>query len=175
MPMFSRLAKTKCMLLLAMATAVFADSESSTVVRFLPDDALPQDVLGSFLEARHVGEYRVVEFDSDALRQALREAYPPSSASKSPTITLPLIDGALVTIELRGGGEEHDGWQAGFATFMGKVAGDEYSWIICVVSPDGSASLTMSTAGKRFKLEKTSLLPYHVYWSLGKGSSQKID
>jgi len=161
--------------LLAFTTSSIADPGSSSFVRFVHDDLLPEDVLDSFLKARHIGDYRVVEIDTDALRQMLREAYPPSDDSDSPTISLPLIDGALVKIELGGGDESHSGWQVGFASFLGRVAGDEYSSVQCVISPDGSANLTIRTAGKCYKLEKTSVLPYHVYWSLGEDFNRQID
>ena len=176
--MISPLATARC--LLVMACGVFsagsiADSSSPSVVKFLPDDVLPHDVLSAFLEARHVGDYRVVEVDVDGLRQMIREAYVPSGVSGPPAISLPLIDMSLVKIVLRGGGEEHAGWQTGIATFFGRVAEDEYSSVICVVGPDGSVNLTSRVNGKRYKLEKASLLPYHVYWSLGEGFSQKLD
>ena len=176
--MFSPSVRAKCIFALAcclISTGSIADSSSSSVVKFLPDDALPQEVLSAFLEARHVGDYRVVEVDTDALRQMIREAYPPSTVAGLPRISLPLIDMSLVEIGLRGGGEEHAGWQTGIATFLGRVTEDEYSSVTCVVAPDGSVNLTIRTAGKRYKLEKTSLLPYHVYWSLGEGFSRKID
>ena len=173
--MLIRFVVTSCALLIAFTTAGVADPSSPSFVRFVHDDSLPKDVLDSFLQARHIGDYRVVEIDTDALRQMLREAYPPSDGSDLPTISLPLVDRALVKIVLRGGGESHSGWQSGIASFLGRVAGDEYSSVQCVISPDRSANLTIRTAGKRYKLEKTSVLPYHVYWSLGEGFSQQID
>ncbi len=175
MPMFTRLMITSLALLLAFKASSIADPGSPSFVRFVHDDSLPKALLDSFLKARHVGDYRVVEIDTDALRQTLRDAYSSSDRSDSPTISLPLIDGALVKIELRGGGESHSGWQAGIASFLGRVAGDEYSSVQCVITPDGSANLTIRTAGHRYKLEKTSVLPYHVYWSLGEDFSQQID
>jgi len=159
----------------AVATGASAETPASKVISFLPDDVLPQSVLTEFLGARHVGDYRVVEVNVDALRQILRDASTSSAAADPPKIFLPLIDQSVVSIELSSGGESHDGWQAGIASFYGKVAGDEVSTAQCVIAPDGSMNLVIRTAGKRYKLEKSPLLPYHIYWVLGEGFSRKID
>ena len=117
----------------------------------------------------------MVEVNVDALRQMLREAATSSEQDGPPKIDLPLVDQSVVSIELIEGGEYHDGWQTGFAAFRGKVSGDELSTAQCVIAPDGSMSLLIRTAGKRYKLEKSPLLPYHIYWVLGEGLSHKID
>lgn len=173
--MIFRFLVTSCALLLALMTLGVADSESPSFVNFVNDDVLPEDMLESFLDARHVGDYRVVEIDTDALRAFLRDAYPQADASELPTISLPLVDGTYVEVLLRDGGEHYFGWRAGFASFYGSISGDEYSTVQCTVSPDGSASLTIRTAGRRYKLDKTPVLPYHVYWLLGEGFYQQID
>ena len=162
-------------LLHVLATSVLADTDSQTFVRFVPDEVLPKNVLDTFLENRDIGKYRVVVVDADAIRQVLRDAFSPSDGTESPTISLPLVDGALITIELQRGGESHSGWQAGLASFGGKVAGNKFSAVTCVISPDGSVNLTISTAGRRYKLEQSTLLPYHIYWSNGKGPGRRID
>ena len=161
-----------CWLLFAESSA---DSPTSEVVKFLPDDAIPHDVLRAFVDARHIGEYRVVEIDTDALRLKIREAHESISASAKPTIRFPLVDESVVSIELRTSDEHYDGWQSGMATFIGRVAADEYSSAQCVIGPDGSVSLKILVMGKRHAIQKTSLLPYHIYWTLGEGFEKKID
>ena len=160
---------------LSVASATSAETPTSDFIVFLPDNVLPESVLSEFLEARHVGDYRVVTVNADALRKMLRDASTLSAAAEPASITLPLIDQSMISIEVRSGGESHEGWKSGFATFRGRVSGDELSTAQCVIAPDGSISLLIRTAGKRYKLEKTSLLPYHVYWVLGAGFEQKID
>ncbi len=150
-------------------------SESQAFIQFVDDGELPGDELETFLEKRPVGDYRVVRIDTDALRQMLRNAFPPAIDTKGPTISLSLVDGSLVEVLLKGGGESHSGWQTGFASFLGTVVGDQYSTVQCVMSPDGSADLVIRNAGQRYKLEKTSILPYHVYWSWDPEFSRKID
>ena len=159
---------------LVIASGSHAESSAPTLIAFLPDDVLPEAVLNDFLSARRVADYRVVTVDADALRQLLRDASP--SESDWLEISLPLINQSRISIEVRAGGESHDGWQSGFATLVGKVAGNELSRVICVIAPDSSVSLIIREAGgKRYKLEKTPLLPYHIYWERGEGSSRKID
>ncbi len=175
MPMICRTLVTSFALLVAPVTLSVADSESPSFIRFLDDDVLPKDMLESFLDARHVGEYRVVEIDTDALRQILRDAFTSSVDSETPTISLPLVDGTYVEVLLRSGGENHSGWQAGFGSFFGSISGDELSTVQCTISPDGSTSLVIRTEGKRYKLDKTAILPYHVYWLRGEGFYQQID
>ncbi len=152
-----------------------ADSSASEVVKFLPDDAIPQHVLWDFIDARHIGEYRVVQIDTDALRTMIRDARDTAPSSAKPTISLPLVDETMVSIELNAADEHHDGWQSGIGTFIGRVVADEYSSVQCVLGPDGSVHLTIRTSGERHAIRKTSLLPYHVYWTLGQGFNKKID
>jgi len=163
------------MLLLALVTFDTPASESQPFIQFVDDGELPGDVLETFLKTRPVGDYRVVRIDTDALRQMLRNADLPASDSKVPKIFVSLVDGTLVEVLLKSGGESHSGWQTGLASFRGTVAGDQYSMVKCVVSPDGSADLVIRTAGQRYKLEKTSIPPYHVYWSWDPDFSRKID
>ncbi len=152
-----------------------ADSSASEVVKFLPDDAIPQDILRDFIDARHIGGYRVVQIDTDALRAIIRDAHESASSSAKPVISFPLVDGSTVSIELIAAEEHYDGWQSGIGTFIGRVVGDEYSSVQCVLGPDGSVHLTIRTSGERHAIRKTSLLPYHVYWTLGQGFNKKID
>ena len=152
-----------------------ADSSTSEVVRFLPDDSIPQDVLRAFVDARPIGEYRVVEIDTDALREMIREAREAASSSTKLTISFPLVDESMISLELNAAGEHYDGWQAGIGTFIGTVAGLEYSSVTCVLGPDGSVNLTIRVPGERYAIRKTSLLPYHVYWTLKQGFRKRID
>jgi hypothetical protein len=152
-----------------------ADGPSSTVITFLPDSVLPKGVLSEFLEARRVADYRVVEVDSDALRQLIREAWTTSTDKKFHVISLPLVDQSTTSIELRGGGADPGGWQSGFASFFGNIAEDETSTVQCVIAPDASVNLTIRTVGKRYKLEKTSMLPFHIYWVRSDGFSRRVD
>ncbi len=159
---------------LVIASGIHAESSAPTLIEFLPDDVLPEAILNDYLSARRVADYRVVTVDADALRQLLRDASP--SESDRLEISLPLINQSRILIEIRAGGESHDGWQSGFATFVGQVAGNELSTVQCVIAPDGSVSLVIREAGgKRYKLEKTPLLPYHIYWERGEGHNRKID
>ena len=158
---------------LVIASGSHAESSAPTVITFFPDDVLPEAVLTELLSAKRVADYRVVTVDVDALRQLLRDA--PPSESDWLEISLPLFNQSLISIEIRAGGESHEGWQSGFASFVGKIAGNELSTVQCVIAPDGSVNLVIRGAGKRYKLEETALLPYHIYWQQGEGSSRKID
>lgn len=159
----------------AIAVGSNAETPESAVVKFLPDDVLPQRVLSDLLVARHVGDYRVVEVDTDALRQLIRDASASPTETDPPSISLPLVDQSPISIELNDANESHQGWQTGIASFHGQVAGDEMSTVICMIAPDGSMNLVIRTAGRRYKLEKSPLLPYHIYWVRGEGFSRKID
>ena len=162
-------------LLLAFAAFDSPASETKPFIQFVDDSEIPGDELETFLKKRPIGNYRVVRIDTDALRQMLRDTFPSQDDSKTHKISLTLVDGTSVEVVLKGGGESHSGWQTGFATFLGSVTGDEYSTVQCVISPDGSADLVIRTAGQRYKLEKTAVLPFHVYWSLDREFRKKID
>lgn len=158
---------------LVIASGSHAETSTPTVFEFLPDDVLPEAVLYEWLSERQVANYRVVTVDADTLRQLLRDASPTDSDRLA--ISLPLVDQSLISIEIISGGEWHDGWRSGFASLLGKIAGDELSTVQCVIAPDGSMSLVIRGAGNRYKLDKTPLLPYHIYWEQGEGSGQEID
>lgn len=104
----------------------------------------------------------------------IREIANNAGMSEAPTMQLPLVDESIVLVELADAKEYFDGWQTGQASFYGRVIGDEYSQVQCSISPDGSVHLIVRTAGKRHAMQKTSLLPYHVYWTSGE-FVKKID
>jgi len=164
-----------CGALIAFAGEVSANPSPVSFIRFVDDAALPESVLDSMLQKRHVSEYAVVTVDTDALREFLRKTNSAGQESDPPSILLPLVDGTLVTVVLRGGGESYSGWETGIASFLGKVAGDEYSTVQCVIGADGSVNLVIRTAGQRYKLDETSVLPYHLYWAADNRSSQPIN
>jgi len=159
---------------LVIASGSHAESSAPTIITFVPDDVLPEVVLSDLLSARRVADYRIVTVDSDGLRQLIRDASPSPTGSVWLEISLPLVNQSLISIELTSGEESYDGWQSGIASFFGKVAGNEMSSVQCVIAPDGSVSLVIRAAGKRYKLDKMSLLPYHIYWE-DEGSSRRID
>ena len=173
--MIARFLLIGLVLLLALAALNSPASESQPFIQFVDDSEIPADELETFLKKRPVADYRVARINADALRRMLRNAFPPASDSIAHTISLSLVDGTLVEVILKDGGESHSGWQSGFASFLGAVEGDQYSTVQCVISPDGSVNLVIRTAGQRYKLEKTSILPYHVYWSWDPEFSRTID
>jgi len=152
-----------------------ANSSHSEVVRFLSADAIAEDVLHAFIAKRRVQDYRVVRIDSDALRTMIRDAHESIASSSTPTISLPLLDGSIVSIELLQAEEHFESWKSGMATFIGRIEGIEYASVTAVLAPDGSLDLTMTISPERYKIEKTTLLPYHVYWTMAPGYEKKID
>jgi len=152
-----------------------AGESSADVVKFLPDNIVDNDVLDEFIAKRPIKDYRVVEIDVDALRTIIRQAHESIQSSTKPTISLPLLDGTAVSIELLQAEEHHESWQSGIASFIGRVVGSEPSSVVCIVGPDGSLSLTMSLPRDRYKIEKTTLLPYHIYWTMHPESGAPAD
>jgi len=173
--MIVRFLRTGLVLIFAFATFNSFASESERFIQFVDESELPVNVLEALLKKRRFGDYRVVRVDTDALRQMLRDAYSSTSDTIKPSISLSLVDGTPIDVLLKNGGESNSGWQAGFASFLGSVAEDEYSTVQCLISPDGSADLVIRKAGNRYKLEKTEILPYHIYWSRELEFSKKID
>ena len=152
-----------------------ANSSSAEIVRFLSVDAIAEDVLNAFIAKRSIQDFRVVTIDSDALRTMIRGAQESIASSSTPTVSLPLLDGSTVSIELLQAVEHFDSWQSGMATFVGTVEGEEYGGVTAVLTPDGSLDLTMTISSGRYKIEKTALLPFHVYWTMVPGIRKKID
>ena len=154
---------------------VFADNVTSNFVRFFPDHTIPKSVLRTFLASGSIGEFRIVSVNVDSIRQAIRDAQA-SSNPKNRTIQFPLIDQSIVSIEIQSAEEHHDGWKSGIAQLYGRVVGDEYSMVQATFGPDGSAHLTIRANGKRYAIRKSSVPPYHFYYTLNYNSrSKKID
>ena len=152
-----------------------ANSPSAEIVRFLSADAIAEDVLRAFITERNVQDFRVVTIDSDALRTMIRDAHESIANSSTPTISLPLLDGSIVFIELLQADEHFESWKSGMDTFIGRIEGIEYASVTAVLAPDGSLDLTMTISPERYKIEKTTLLPYHVYWAMAPRLEQRID
>ena len=151
------------------------DNVESNFVRFFPDDAIPESVLRAFLASGAMAEYRIVTVDVDALRETIRDAHTTTDAQKS-TISFPLLDESTVSIEIQAAGEHHEGWQSGIAQLIGKVTGDEFSMVQGLFAPDGSTHLTIRTGGERYAIRKSSVLPYHFYYTIGwDAGAKKID
>ncbi len=169
---------TRIVVLLTMLLCSFVvegDDPASDFVRFFPDDAVPESVLRTFLASGSISEYRIVSVNIDALRQAIRDAQT-TGDSENRTIVFPLIDESIISIEIRAADEHHDGWKSGIAQLRGSVEGDEYSMVQGTFAPDGSAHLTIRAGGQRYAIRKSSVLPYHFYYTLNfETGSKKID
>ena len=173
MSAYTRNAFLLCILLLGLAPTGHGDE--SDFVQFFADDAIPDSVLRAFLESGSIAEYRVVTVEVDSLRELIRNSsFAPEA--KTPTVSFPLLDGTVVSVELTAAAEHHEGWQSGFASLFGKVSGDEFSTFQGVLAPDGSAHLTIRTGGQRYAIRKSSVLPYHFYYTIDRSAGpRKID
>jgi hypothetical protein len=152
-----------------------ASGEDTAIIQFAAGGSVSPVVIEEFVRNRPVERYRIVEIDADALRSEIRRAQEALERSDSPILELPLLDGAIVKVELRRTAEYFDSWQTGFATFSGALAGGEYSKVSGRISPDGSVSLYIHAPPDYFKIEPTSVLPFHVYWIMSPDVKTEID
>ena len=151
------------------------NGDESDFVQFFPDDAIPESVLQAFLASGKIAEYRIVTVDVDSLREMIRNPRATTNAG-NPSISFPLLDESTVSVEIRAATEHHEGWQSGITQIIGKVTGDKFSMFQGVLAPDGSAHLTIRTDGQRYAIRKTSVLPYHFYYTLNwDAGPKKID
>lgn len=152
-----------------------ASADDAAIIRFAADEAVSSPVIEEFVGNRPVERYRIVEIDADALRSAIRAAQEALEGSDTATLELPLLDETIVQIELRRAAEHYDSWRSGFASFSGAITGGGYSKISGGIAPDGSVSLYIHAPPDYFKIEPTSVLPYHVYWIMSPDVKTKID
>ena len=125
----------------------------------MTDSQFSQPEVQAFLADRLILEYRIVSVNSDQLRSNIREF---------PAVTsfdVRLLDSEPITLVTSAATEHSEGWQSGYATWVGGVDGDEASSATLFVAPDGSVNGQVRTIKHgRVKIENIPGTSAHLIW-----------
>lgn len=164
------MATATAVILLAGGGVVVAAEDAARFLADVPEDQIERADLEAFIAKRPLDAYRIVRVDSDVLRALIRKADLQSD------FELRLLATSTITLVATHAEEHSTGWQNGFGTWSGRVAGDDYSYAMFAVSPDGSVHGTVrSREAGRIRIEPIPYTPWHIVWRLQKGFRQRID
>jgi len=136
----------------------------------MSDSQLSLPEVEAFLAKRHIHAYRIVSANSEQLRSTIRE-YPAVVS-----FDIQLLGSELVTLVASAATEHNEGWQSGYATWIGGVDGDEASSATLFVAPDGSVNGQVRTINDgRVKIENIPGTSAHLIWQRTPGYGKAPD
>ncbi len=136
----------------------------------MSDSQLSRPEVQAFLAERHILAYRIVSANSDQLRSNIRDF--PAVMS----FDIRLLDSEPITLVTSAATEHNEGWQSGYATWIGGVDGDEASSATLFVAPDGSVNGQVRTiANGRVKIENIPGTAAHLIWQRAPGFGKTPD
>lgn len=144
-------------------------SGSASIFTDVPNSQIDHGSIEGFLAKRHIGAYRIVSVNSDALREQIRRE------NDDQDFEIPLFESPPLSFVASASEEHSSGWQTGLASWLGQVKGDEESGVSFLIAPDGTINgVIRSKATGRVKIEPVKGTLHHVIWSLAPGLERKI-
>ena len=151
-------------------TTVQLSNQEALVFADVVDYLYYQEAIQKFTEFHPVGEFRIVEFNSNQFRELIR------NANGAAGFELRLLDDGPIRVVAEAAGESHSGWQSGFASWIGRVGNEKLSSVQFLASPDGTIDgLIFSPSTGRIKIDAVPDTPYHIIWGLEEGIRQRLD
>jgi hypothetical protein len=140
---------------------VGSSSELVDVIHPVDMSALDDSILQEFIDENrgYVDGFRVVTVDGDSIRAYLRDP------NVAPEPRIELLEGYAVRIEPLQSEEHYEGWQAGLASWSGRIVGDEAGGLTLTVGFDNSINAIVTSSRGRFEIRPIAK-PYHVIWRM---------